>query len=150
IRVPAIGRFIALTTALYADAPPILKWDREDERNPVAWYVYHRGSSAHQWRLSANAWATVKAIVPAPNLWGSRPMPFVAEGCVLVIDGALDTREDAGNALFPECLREELHGVRATIEAYARSAKLGGREDGSGCGYHVGKGAADCVLRVRS
>lgn len=151
IHVPPHGNFIALTTAANADAPPIMKWDREDERNAVAWYVYHGGSVASQWRLSAHTWAKINAIVPAPNLWGSRPMPFIAEGVVLVIDGAVDTRDNSGNALFPECLRDDLHAARSTIEAYSRSAKIGGREEASACGYHVGKGRVEgCLLRVRN
>lgn len=150
ILVPAHGRFIALTTAANVDAPPILKWDREDERNPVAWYVYPGGSSASQWRLTAGQWAKVTAIAPLPNMWGSRPMPFISEGVVLVIDGAGDTRTSSGNALFPECLREELHGARATIEAYSRSAELAGRTEASACGYDIRKQSADCVLRAFS
>lgn len=137
-----------MTTAANADAPPIIKWDREDERNPVAWYVYHNGSPAPQWRLANGSWAKVTAITPSPSMWGSRPMSFLGNGVVLVLDGAIDTQTNSGNALFPEILREELHGARATIEAYSRSAIISGREEASACGYHVGKGAADCTLRV--
>jgi hypothetical protein len=150
IHVPSTGRFIALTTAVNADAPPVLKWDRADERNPVAWYVYPHGSPAHQWGLSGGMWAKVAAITPFPNLWGTRPMPFIGDGVVLVIEGAADTRTGSGNALFPECLRDELHAVRSTIEAYSRSAELAGRAEASACGYDVRKSAADCVLRTFS
>lgn len=151
IAVPAHGGFIALTTAVHADAPPIMKWDREDERNPVAWYVYPGGSAATQWGLRAGAWARVTAIAPLPTLWGSRPSPFLGEGVVLVIEGAADSR-DSGNALFPECLKEELHGARPTIEAYSRGAQIGGRDQASACGYDIRKGnrGADCELRALS
>jgi hypothetical protein len=144
--VPAHGSFIALTTAVNAGAPPILKWD-----NPVAWYVYPGGSPASQWGLKGSAWAPVTAVVPLPNLWGARPMPFLSEGVVLTIEGAMDTRLNSGNALFPECLRDDLHGARATVEAYSRSAQLSGRETGSACGYDVRNGAKGvCALRVFS
>lgn len=146
IMVPQHGRFIALTTALHADAPPILKWDREDERNPVAWYVYHRGSAASQWGLTAG-WAEVNAVVPAPTLWGSKPSSYLTEGMVLVIEGCADTRTDSGNALFPECLRDDLHGIRSVVEAYSRTAVLTGREAAS-AGYDIRKSAADCTLRT--
>lgn len=149
ILIPSAGRFIALTTAVHAAAPPLLKWDRDDERNPVAWYVYPHGSPAQQWGLTPHAWAKVNAIVPFPNVWGSKPMPFIGDGVVLVIEGAIDTRTDCGNALFPETLREEMHAVRSTIEAYSKSAVLGGRAEASACGYDVRKSAADCSLRVR-
>lgn len=151
IRVPAHGSFIALTTAVNPEAPPILKWDREDERNPVAWYVYPGGSSAAQWGLPASAWANVGAISLLPTMWGSQPSPFLGEGAVLLIDGALDSHVGS-NALFPECLKDELHGARATIEAYSRSATLGGREPGAACGYDLRKSQRihDCVIRVFS
>jgi hypothetical protein len=137
-----------LTTAAIADAPPILKWDREDERNPVGWYVYNGGSVASQWRLVGGQWSKINAISSLPSMWGSRPMPFLAEGVVLVLDGAADTKSGSGNALFPECLRDELHGARSTIEAYSRSAELAERAEASACGYNIQKSAADCTLRA--
>lgn len=148
--VPGTGSFIAFTTAANAEAPPIHKWDREEERNPVAWYVYNGGSPAHQWGLHGGAYAKVTAISPAPNLWGSKPMPYLSDGVVIVLEGAMDSRTNSGNALFPETLREELHAARSTIEAFSKSAQIGGREEGSACGYSLQKANAACTLRVFS
>lgn len=150
LSVPLRGRFIALTTAVHSSAPPVLKWDSDEERNPVAWYVYPNGSPAQQWGLAGNTWASVNAIARFPNQWGSRPMPFIADGVVLILAGARDTRSGGGNALFPETLRDDLHGVRATIEAYSRGAQLSGRAEATACGYDVrrGEGAAGCLLRA--
>lgn len=147
MRVPGRGNFIALTAAANNDAPPILKWDREEARNTIAWYVYNGGSSASQWKL-APGWCDVTAVVPPPPHWGDRPLHNLATGVVLVLKGAADTRTGQGNALFPECLRTELHAIRATIEAYSRRAEMQGRDEASACGYHLGKGAIDCLLRV--
>lgn len=149
LSVPPRGCFLALTTAVHADAPPILKWDRDDERNPVAWYVYPGGSPAIQWGLTAS-WAKVTGIVGLPTLWGSRPVPFIGDGVILLLDGAKDTHTNVGNALFPECLKDDLHGVRSTIEAYSRGAKLG-RDGDAAAGYDVRKGAAiNIVVRVQA
>ncbi len=141
-----------MTTAEHEDEPPVLKWDRDDERNPVAWYVYPGGSVASQWGLRSGAWVKVVAITAFPNQWGSHPMPFLGEGAVLVLEGAEDSRDNSGNALFPECLKDELHGARSTIEAYSRNARIGGRQTGeqlaSGYDIRKGRGAADCTLRV--
>jgi hypothetical protein len=71
---------------------------------------------------------------------------FISEGVVAIIEGAVDSH-DGGNALFPECLKDDLHGVRATIEAYSRSARLAGRETASACGYDIRKSSANCVLQ---
>lgn len=148
--VPVNGNFIALLTAVHADAPPLLRWDRDDQRNPVSHYVYHQGSRAVQWGLSAGSWCPVTGLVPYPNLWGEKPAPHLLTGLVLVLQGAVDSRTGQGNALFPECLRDELHGVRSTIEAYSKRAEITGREEASACGLALGKGKIGCSLRVTS
>ena len=60
---------------------------------------------------------------------------------MLVIANCLDRNTNQGNALFPETLRADLHGVRSTIEAYSRNAVLGGRESASACGLDIRKGS---------
>ena len=117
-----------MTTAVHADAPPILKWDAPDERNPFAWYLYPYGSEALMWHLFPGSWVDVTAVVPSPTLWGSVPMPHLGAGVMLTLAGAVDTNERQGNCLFPECLKSELHSVRSTIESYSKHAKLTGRE----------------------
>lgn len=138
--VPPFGHFIAFTTAAHPYAPPIMKWDREDRRNPVAWYVYPGGSSADRWKLKAG-WCEVTAVALLPTMWGDQPQPFLGEGAVLVLSGAADTLNRSG-ALFPECLRGELHEIRATIEAYSRTARLFDQDTASACGYDIRKGVA--------
>lgn len=146
--VSAHSNFIALTTAVHADAPPVLKWDRESERNPVAWYVYHGGSSAVQWNVNPG-WVKVTGIVPLPPLWGGNPLPNLGEGYVLVLDGCVDTNKMVGNALFPECLLGDLHSIRSTIEAFSRRARLSGRDEASACGLDVRAGMKAIGYRLR-
>lgn len=147
--VPSHGNFIGLTTAVHADAPPILKWDRDAERNPVAWYVWHGGSPASQWGLTAG-WRKVPALALMPTLWGDEPSPHLAEGVIVMLDGALDTRM-MGNHLFPETLRNELHGVRSVVEAFSKRATLQPPEGPAACGLDLRKGSPlNCLLRVTS
>lgn len=145
--VPSRGNFGAITTAENAAAPPILQWDSEDRRNPFAWYVYNGGSTAAQWSLSPSTWARVTALALRPSMWFGATLAHQGEGAVVVLAGARDTRE-AGSAIFPECLRSEFHGIRSVIEAYSRSARLGGREQASACGLMLHKGA-DCSVHLR-
>jgi len=146
--VPSHGNFLALTTAVHADAPPLIRWDTEDYCNPVAWYLWNGGSPASQWGLSPG-WCKVVALSFLPTMWGPNPSPHLGEGVVAILDGALDTRRDAGNCLFPETIRQELHGVRAVIEAYSKSATLGEPNGPAACGLDLRKGAAlNCTLRV--
>lgn len=140
--------FIALTTAEHADAPPILKWDRADFRNPVAWYVYNGGSAPSRWGLS-DGWAKVNAVVTLPPLVSNPPMPHLGEGVVLVLDGCADKGTGQGNALFPECLIGELHAIRASIEAYSKHAEMLGYGEASACGLDVRKGGKAIGYRLR-
>lgn len=146
IVVPVHGNFIALTTAVHPDAPPILKWDSDEERNTVAWYVYHNGSPCSRWGLTPGE-KTVLGVVPFPPCWGENPKPYLGNGRILIIEGAHDTAKGQGNALFPECLREDVHGARATIERYSRGATMGVPES-SACGYDLRPENCKCTIRV--
>lgn len=143
---PLRGNYLGFTTATHADAPPILKWDFEENRYPVAWYVYHNGSPAHQWGLATHTYVNVLGIVPNPEIW-MKPTEHLTDSSVtFVLEGARDT-VNSGLALFPECLKSELHGIRATVEAYSKAGKLSGKEDAA-AGYVINKSAAQCKLRA--
>lgn len=129
--------FCALVTAADNAAPPILQWDREDARNPVSWYVYHNGSPASQWCV-VPGWATVTAVVPSPTEWRGGTYKHQGSRALLVLSGCKDSGyQRAGNALFPECLKSELHGVRHVIEAYSRNATIEGYTESSACGLVI-------------
>lgn len=142
--------FIVITTALNPDAPPILQWDREDARNPFAWYVWQSGSPPSQFGLSPG-WVKVAAITRLPARWNEAQAAHQGDGLILLLEGARESRQ-AGNALFPECLRAELHGIRSTIEAYSRSAQMQGLMEGSAIGYDLRDktGGYPALLRVKS
>lgn len=148
MRVPSTGSFMALTAATNDDAPPIIRWDRDDKRNSVSWYLYNGGSLAAQWGLTGNSWCPLTAVVPLPNLWGSAPSPQHGEGFILMLSGAVDTR-DAGLALFPEHLREDLRAIRSTIEAFSGRGTISGREQASASGYDMRKGDKNIGVRLR-
>jgi len=141
--VPAHGNFLAYLSAVHLDAPPILKWDREDARNPVSHYVYNGGSPASRWCLIPG-WRKVTAVCGPPATWGENPMEFLGKSVTFILDGAVDSLTGQGNALFPETLKADLHAVRSTIEAYSRSASIAGRETASACGL-----AFDAGMMVR-
>lgn len=143
--VPSSGNFMAYVTAQHADAPNIMKWS-----NPVSHYVYHGGSSASRWGLRATGWTAVTAISMAPSLWENSPAPYLGESLLLALEGAVDGNTGQGNALFPENLRGDMHGVRATVEAYSRRAEIGRDGGPYACGFTLQKGACRCTLRAFS
>lgn len=138
IQAPAIGSYTALTTAVDADAPPILQWDREEERNPVAWYFWHGGSLAQAFNLQHARFHDVEAVALKPSMWNGG-MGHYSAGVLFIIKGARETRQPSG-CLFPEMLRAELHGVRSVIETYSKQAELEGMEQPHAAGYMVSKG----------
>lgn len=150
-QVAASGFYHALTTAVDASAPPLIQWDREDSRNPVAWYTYVHGSRAADWNVSG-PWAKVNALCLFPHQWnGGARNPNHGEGVLFIIDGARDTTYRQGSGLFPEILRAELHEVRATIEADARWRVVAGKDDATACGIGLRKGQPwNHVVRVTS
>ena len=148
VRVPLRGGFYAFTAACTAAAPPVLKWDREDLRNTVAWYTYPGGSPASQWGLPPCKWVEVTAVLPFPTEWGGEPKPYLGDGELLVLEGCVDSQTGMGNALFPEILRGDLYGVRSVIEAYSRKAELQGRAEAEVCGLGVRTGACSLMLRA--
>lgn len=122
--VPYHGSFVALTTQTYDDAPPILKWDNEANRNPVSWYVYVNGSHAAHWSLSNGLYVEVLALTNSPANWHSK-YKNSEDSLVFILDGAKDTRyKNTGLAIFPENLKADLHEVRSTIEAYSNRGQL--------------------------
>jgi hypothetical protein len=141
--------YTALVTAVDPDAPPILQWDREEQRNPVSWYVWHGGSSAAQWGLSGGRFHKVSAVTLKPSMWHGGN-DHQGAGVVFILDGAKESRF-AGLALFPETLRAELREIRPTIEAFSRNGQIEGVEEASACGIALMKGNNwNARFRVRS
>jgi hypothetical protein len=126
----------AILTAVYKDAPPILQWDKEEQRNPFSWYVYNGGSVPRDWNLEVG-YTKVTGITYQPSMWHEEN-PHQGKGVFFILEGAKDTRyRQAGNALFPETMKSELREVRSVIEAYSKGATLEGYEEASACGLRM-------------
>jgi hypothetical protein len=147
---PGVGAYTALVTAVNADAPPILQWDREDARNPVSWYFWNGGSSAASFGLAAGAFVPVEAIAFKPSMWNGGN-EHQGQGVLFVLAGARESKM-AGAALFPEILKAEFHGVRAVLEAYSRGAGIEGMDKPHAAGVMLEKGnkAWNATVRVWS
>lgn len=135
LEVPSRGAFTAMVTAENMDAPPIIRWDLETERNPLSQYLYNNGSYASTWNLLSGKFVEVTGISREPER-----ISFDGEDkrIMFILSGAKDTNYSsalhAGSALFPEVIRADLHGVRSVIEAYSKSHGISGYADASACG----------------
>lgn len=145
---PASGPYTALVTAVDPDAPPILQWDREEDRNPVSWYFWNGGSTAGQFGLPPRQFVDVDAVALQPSMWGDG-CAHQGAGVVFILAGARETRQ-AGAALFPEILKADFHGIRSVIEAYSRAGRIEGMAEPHAAGVMLKSGASqwDCLLRV--
>lgn len=131
--------YTAILTAEDQEAPPIILWDTEENRNPFSWYVYSGGSAPSRWNLLPG-YVEVTGVTLQPNLW-QPGYEYRGASVIFILKGAKDRdRRSTGLALFPEVLKSELHEVRSTIEAYSKSEKLGGADEASACGVRLQKG----------
>lgn len=143
--------FIALVTAEHEDAPPIIKYDTPENRNPFSTYMYSVRSACTDWNVRPG-FNEVTCITDIPSNWYPG-FEHISNGAILVIKDLKDTRyKYCGNALFPEILIQPLHEVRSTIEAYSRKAVLHGYEESSACGIYVSKNGLpeNITIRVHS
>lgn len=138
----ANAAYFAFVTAADPEAPPILQWDREDKRNPFSVYVYTNGSMPAAWNLTANTWHKVTAITLRPHAWyGAAPLTHQGDSVFFLLSGARDVNYQRSGGFFPETLRSEFHGIRATLEAYANNAVVAGKDEATACGIGLTRGA---------
>ena len=129
----------AIVTAQDLSAPPIIRWDSVEKRNPASWYVYSGGSTPLQWSLNTSNYVDVTGVALQPSMWSDESDIYGnGKAVFFILSGAKDTRyKNSGSALFPEVLKSDLREIRATIEAYSKTVALGGYETASACGLRL-------------
>lgn len=146
---PVRAGYCATTCAVHPGAPALLQWDREadaegnpQKRNTHSQYVYHGGNLPADWNLGIG-WCTVTAVSLAPWMWpGCPPSDHHGKGVLFVLAGCRDRTHRAGGGMFPEQMKSEYHAVRATMEAYIKSAPIAGGTEASACGIRFSAGTA--------
>lgn len=134
--------YMGMVTAQNPEAPPIIQWDFEDNRNPVTWYFYATDTAPSRWNLKAGVYHPVTAVVLQPSMWNNaQNFAHQGEKVFFILKDAKDTNYHQGCGFFPEFLKSEYHGVRATLEAYAKNAVLTGQDQASACGIGLQKGS---------
>lgn len=139
--------FTAYTTAVHADAPPILQWDTEEQRNPVSTYLWNGGTMPSQWNLSSG-FVNVTGVSYRPNMWFGCNLRNQSQGVAFILEGARESR-NGGLALFPEILKAEFHQIRSVIEAYSNRGEISGMDSSTACGILLDKGSTwNHIFRV--
>jgi hypothetical protein len=129
--------FVGMTSAVNMDAPPIIRWDDLEHRNPIGWYCYAGGSQASRWGMQVGTWATVTGITLLPAMWreGADHGNY-GKGAFMLLDGCVDS-DMRGSALFPELIKGEYREVRRVMEAHSNRTPLQGTEEASACGLDL-------------
>ena len=136
-----MAQFAALVTAVDASAPPILQWDgnADGKRNPVS--VYSSTATPSAWDLTPGAWVPVDFVSPMPYHWNGNSAANQKEGILMALRGCRDGKRTSGGGFLPEFLRSELREIRASLDAYARSARVEGVDKAAACGVALMKTA---------
>jgi hypothetical protein len=87
-----------------------------------------------RWNVTPGSWAKVTGIVTSPNLWSDTPLLQHGRHTFFLLKGCRDTTSGEGRGFFTETLRADFHSVRATLEAYNRTATIAGAEEAEACG----------------
>ena len=131
INAPNSGAYCCYVTAAHADAPPILQWDTDENRNPVSWHLKHPTGYAQYFGVK-QGWNDVVAIAPKPSMLHGK-CEHHGNGQLFVIAGCVES-ENRTSVIFPETLKSELHGVRSVVEAHSNRTPLAGKAEASAGG----------------
>jgi hypothetical protein len=85
----------------------------------------------------------VLGVCKLPSMWGAGARAGLGSNKLMfVLEGAMDTGcKGLGGALFPEMLTDQLHSVRAVIEAYSNEHDLAPALEIPACGIALEDGA---------
>jgi hypothetical protein len=136
---------VALTTAEYTDAAPILVWDEEDNRNPFSWHTIHRPDCCG---LSIG-YCIVTGICCQPGMWKGG-FPRHGEGVVFLLHGAKGNAFNANEMLLSQ-LKPRYRNISGYIKRYMLLHELDVKDGPHVCGIKFGRGKKQAVhLRVTS
>lgn len=145
--------FIGFTTAVDPEAKPLMRWDTEEKRNPVGWFLYADGSYPHDWNLD-RGYHEVVGIAPLPFMNDAEPMENglyhgFEPGYCLLMKGAQPVQLTS-SALFPQIVRSDLHEIRDTLWNFSKNEKMAKPAEGATTGgQFVSKaGSNDFIVRV--
>lgn len=120
------------------DAPPIVLWDKPEERNPYSWYTYSDGGYPSDWSINNNRWVPVTAISETPNLWSNFLRNENDRGIIFILEGCKDRAAIAGDTgmlgLFATNCRKDIYEFRSVLEAYGKTHAPEDPDKATACG----------------
>lgn len=148
------GPFYGLLTAADPLAPPLFQWDTAFDgyrRNPVSWYFSRPLPTPRDVRLPAGQYVDASAVFYPPHQWWHPEMFTHFDKMVFFSLVGCGPPKASSLCLFPECLRGELHGIRAVIESHSNRGNIEGwltdHGDAHGLAFQASN-ATPLVVRV--
>jgi len=130
--------FTTFVTAQNEDSPCIFQWG-----NRVSWYNWNGGSTASQFGI-VPGWVDCTAICLMPFMWSDKNLTHYNDNALFVLKGAKES-QNHGNAIFPETLKSEFHGIRGVVEAHSRRTQMHEVD-----GQHVVGLGIGCTVRAHT
>lgn len=118
--------FCCLSTASNKDAKPIMRWDSEEQRNPVAFYMYQDPKTSDFFNIEGRK-AQILGIVRYPNMWyeGYKESGTPRDGIMFIVNKAIDGNYgNSGLGIFPNSIKPDFYPIRRTIEYYSQNTRM--------------------------
>lgn len=125
----AVCNFGYFTTAKNQDAPPIIRWDHPDRRNPVSFGCWIKPCYVNDFYQDNDPYGRfipITGICKRPDMWGTAVIQPVL---MLCLEGATCSK-NIHSSLFPEHLIPELYEVERAIYQYGTQVLLGPAPEG--------------------
>lgn len=119
-----VDKYIYFSAPKNPDAGRLFWYDKEEERNPIAWHTTNEPQPATEMGLVRGQLLKIVGIAIPPACWtgGERSNKYMLD--VLMVEGLRDPREDGSLALFAELLRPELTEAERVIQAYSLKGNM--------------------------
>lgn len=157
VNIPFFGRFTQFTTQYVDTSAPILVYDFEHARNPVAWYQLQQpepnprmGDYASNWNVSTG-WCKASAFIVGPQRWNGVDLKTHSATFHILVPGMKHQRAFK-QCLFMSLLKDKFkefksRDLRRVIESYSDNTPLIDREGEVAAGMLL---MPDLQLRITS
>ena len=133
--------FCNLVTAVHEDAKPILRYDKEENRNPVSILTYrnHNALRTELWNLKSGTEVEVIAVMPIITNYNTGE----SNADIFILKDCYDNRT-LGLGLFPEIVLSALYPVRKVIEQFSNTTDLTETEEKGIAGLALSRDIKEC------
>lgn len=141
VYTPDFDNYCAYTAPVDMDAPCVIRWDSDGERNPINQYVYSYGSPKKQWNITEDVSKVECVGIANSAMYLLDKDPHIpGVGILFILKDVYDTKNQS-SALFADDLVKELFTIRKVIESFSNNTPLEKIDGQKACGIlYTGQG----------